>query len=726
MNSIATTFPNKGLSRMDRALSGGRTWLLAALILRLTMSSSSANHAIVYVSPTGNDSNSGTSARVRRGSHDGPLRTLEAARNEVARIKASGRAAGPIHIRFAPGAYPLRRPVTFGPNDGGSAETPIIYEAEQAGNTSTGLNPTVLFDAGQRLHYRATTPTGLWQYDIPTGTPPFDQLYVNGRRATPARTPNRFWYHMTAKYKVSADRPLANAAGRAFCVPDDVFAKLKSLSPHALAQTIVVVYHSWEISRHHIESMDATQNGVILAGPGAPWAFMEWGAQQRFHLEGVPGEEDTPGEWSVVDDRTVVYRPQPGERPENTAAVVPTCEQAIVIAGAPDRKVDHLTFRGLSFRNTGYKLPRDGHGDGQAAASVPAVVQVDHASHVSFEGCDIAHSGIYGIWFREGCTDCQVERSYLHDLGAGGVRIGETAIRPPGPSRTDHITVDNNILHETGRIFMGSTCVWIGQSGDNRVTHNDISDAFYTGISSGWTWGYTEALTLNNHIDYNRIHHIGQGVLSDMGGVYTLGNQRGSTVNHNVIHDVYSYDRYGRGGWGLYTDEGTTGMALEFNLVYNVKTGMFHQHYGRENVIRNNILVNSMDGQLQRSRVEDHLSFTFDHNIVSWQSSPLFSGSWKDNNVALNHNLYWNAGKPIDFEGMNLAAWQATGKDQGSIIADPQFVDPTHEDFRLKPTSPALKLGFIPFDPREAGLYGPVTWRALPIKFHYAPVEFVP
>ncbi len=53
----------------------------------------------------------------------------------------------------------------------------------------------------------------------------------------------------------------------------------------------------------------------------------------------------------------------------------------------------------------------------------------------------------------------------------------------------------------------------------------------------------------------------------------------------------------------------------------------------------------------------------------------------------------------------SLAEWQALGDDAHSINQDPLFVNPTYpaDDFRLRPDSPALKIGFVPFDPNQAG-----------------------
>jgi parallel beta-helix repeat protein len=257
--------------------------------------------------------------------------------------------------------------------------------------------------------------------------------------------------------------------------------------------------------------------------------------------------------------------------------------------------------------------------------------------------------------------------------------------------------VSGNHIHDCGHTYLSAVGVWIGHSPNNVVSRNHIHDLNYTGISVGWTWGYAESPAVGNLIEYNHIHDLGKGLLSDMGGIYTLGVSPGTVLRGNVIHDVVSYSY---GGWGIYLDEGSTHMLVEDNIVYRTKTGGFHQHYGKENIIRNNIFAFAKEGQIQRTRPEEHVSFTFEDNIVYWANeSPLFHGNWSGDNFKFDKNIYWNAaGKPFDFAGKSLEQWQVLGQDVHSLIADPMFADADKLDFRLKPGSPALKLGFRPID----------------------------
>ena len=185
-----------------------------------------------------------------------------------------------------------------------------------------------------------------------------------------------------------------------------------------------------------------------------------------------------------------------------------------------------------------------------------------------------------------------------------------------------------------------------------------------------------------------------------MSGIYTLGARPGTIVRNNVFHDVTAY-RYG--GWGIYFDEGSTGVVAENNLVYRTTHGGFHQHFGKDNVVRNNIFALGRDAQLQRTRQEDHRSFTFERNIVYGLGEQFLAGRW-EGQVVLDHNLYWRPGGAVRFGKLTWEQWRRQGQDGNSLLADPLFVAPQKGDFRLQPGSPAEKIGFKPPDFSTVGV----------------------
>jgi len=682
---------------------------IPAIAILLCCATATAQPVTLFVSPRGNDAWSGTLADPDAGKTDGPLSTLAGARDKLRSLKQQGTLADGAIVSIAEGVYTIETPVEFTPDDSGSATAPIVYRAK----------PGTAIVSGGRILSGWKAEGNLWACSLAdhSGWNP-ESLYVNGERRQRARTPNpkNPWgdnpvdadtFFMQSPFEETSANGEKSRSGTKFIYRDGDLQAWPDLD-----QAIFTIYHSWETSLMRVKQLD-TANRVVEFTGGARWAYGQWQPDQRYYVENVRAALDQPGEWYLDEkEHTLYYWPMPGETTGNSTIVAPVAKQLLALKGdaATGKFVEHLRFEGLSFEHTDYTIEPEGHSDAQAAYSVNAAAELSAARHCVFERCTVQHVGNYGVWFRFGAQHNTLRQCELYDLGAGGVRLGEGGDPATPAEAASHNTVDNCLIHEGGRIFRGAVGVWIGRSSYNQITHNEIRNFRYTGVSVGWSWGYDPSSAHHNRIENNHIHHIGLGQLNDMGGIYTLGISPGTALRGNVIHDVWSHPRL-YGGWGLYTDEGSSNILIENNLVYDVRTGSFHQHYGRDNWIINNILAFSAEPQIVRSREEDHNSFMFERNIVIFDNGSLLGSTWKNGNWLSDYNLFWDtSGKAPEFSGRSFDEWRAQGFDRHGLVADPKFVDPAKRDFRFAAGSPAPSLGFQVFDFTKAGLYGDESW----------------
>jgi len=674
----------------------------------------------IYVSTVGNDTWSGRLGEPNVDGTDGPLASVQRARDIIRETKASGGLTTPVTVVLRGGVYPQTEPIVFTAADSGTKECPITYQAypdEQP--ILSGGHVIQGWQADDSEQSRTRCEGKLWRVSVPAtttgGKRSFNQLFVNGQRRTRARVPNKGSFLRT-------DGPASKGNSREFYFHEGDVKEWDDLR-----EVIFVVYHSWETSIHHVRSVD-NEACLVELHESAPWAMGQWERQQRYYVENVFEELDEPGEWYLNRvTGTLHYYPMPGETMAEVEVVAPELTSTLVNFNgdaAKDQVIEHLHFRSISFLHSNANLSRL-QNPGQGEIYQPGLIMATGLRHASFENCTIAHTGAHGIWLAAGCEDNRVERCHIHDLGGGGVYIGrgwgvQEATLPQG------IVLDNNFIHDGSYLFHGAHGVWIGKSSYNKVTHNEISNFDYSGISCGWSWGFQPSSAHHNLLDYNHIHHLGNGDgLSDMGGIYTLGVSPGTTERNNHIHHVYNYAQVSHGS-GVYPDEGSSEILIENNVVYRVRTCPLFQHYGKDNLVRNNIFAMGGKGQLQRCRDDKPCHYIAEGNIVYGEIEQMLGGVWKSGDWKLDKNVYWSTAGAPKFTDMDFATWQAKGNDVGSIVADPLFVDAANDDFRLKPKSPALKLGFQPIDLSKTGLYGKTEWVELPKQYENRPLNEIP
>ena len=655
----------------------------------------------LFVSPEGDDAWSGKRPQPNARKTDGPFATVSAAQKAIRKLKKKAPLDCPVRVCLRGGMYSLKAPLTFTPADSGEFTLQIRENVRQDHTVvyAAYQDETPVLSGGRRIEgWKAETLNGqkVWVARIPEvkrGRWNFHQLWVNGARRQRTRLPRGggfFRIGKLARIVSHKGHPWSHGDDRFIYCEDNLSADWRNLQ-----DVEVLVCNYWVDSRMAIQRIEPKKRRVIFDRKSRNNLLDDRPVDGKrigacYWVENVFETLQDPGQWYL--DRSegkLYYLPMPGEDMDTAEVVAPRLEQVVRVEGTSleGDPAAHIRFEGIAFSHTEWTLPEGVAASNQAANEAPAAISVQEAHDIRFERCAVEHVGAYGIECLDATRDVEIVGCRIADLGAGGIKVWH------GCRRT---LVSDNEIGDGGHIYHAGVGVLVGQSSANRIVHNHIHDFFYTGISVGWCWGYAEGHAYGNILEYNHIHDIGHGLLSDMGGIYLLSVAPGTRIRFNLIHDIWSRTY---GGWGIYPDEGSSHLLVENNLAYNTKCGGFHQHYGRENLVRNNIFALARLNQLHRTRVEAHDSFTFEKNIIYFTEGAVWTGNWRENRAAIRNNLYFDPRrKRLDFGGMTFKQWQARGLDEGSLIADPGFVNPDKHDFRLKENSPAFKLGFVPFD----------------------------
>lgn len=637
----------------------------------------------------------------------GEFPTPGAAVAKVAEMRRSGGLAAneTAVIRIGAGTYELPDTLEVSGKDLG----PVRFVGEGAERS--------VVSGGRKLGPFTEGPGGIWHCKVPEELV-FEQLWINGRRAQCAKAPNDFYYYIRGE----ASRKIIEKLGgrHAFVADDFAFDCLDRTPADEIGDVMIHVYWAWDDDKRTIGRYHRKSGTIVLKTPvGRDFLQWRWWCP-RFTIENCRAALDAPGEWFLDRRKSeILYIPLPGEKASETTALAPALKTILSVHDVKD-----VSFENIRFACNGWRVGK-GLFSRQSGAETDAAIRIRDARNIHFRNCEIVHTADYGIWFEEGVYDSSIRHSYLHDLGGGGARIGERWWNAHDRVSA-RVVVDDNIITDGGHVFPAGTGVYLTYATDCEITHNDISDLYYSGVCCGYIWGFSNSPSRRHKINWNHIHHLGKGVMSDMGFIYTLGNNAGTVIAGNHGHDMFSYGYTGSGGTGLYPDEGSNEELWTSNLIHHTKTSALSMNYGTKCTFVNNIFAfpskprASVAGRWT-PKSERGLALAVTNNIFVW-SSPC--AGWHGEpegapatvaDLAFGKNLWWSIDgvKANDFNGGSWEQWQRSGQDAGSVVADPQFVDWKNGDWRLRPESPAFKLGFKEWDYTLAGVRKEdPAWRA--------------
>lgn len=682
-----------------------------------------------FVATNGNDSWSGRLPEPNADRTDGPFASLKRARDAV-REEISKGLKKDIVVLIRGGTYYLEETVVFGLQDSGGSFT-ITYAAYP------GEKP--VFSGGVKIEgwrkleeeeepevWKRLPPEArgkVWVADVPAELGRFYTLYDGDKRLPRARSagfmPEKEGTYDLLYFPKGAIRNWPNL--------EDVEIVIRPTNP-------------WVVNILSLESVDETACVAKTAIPGTyPLTKLVRGPDRdspSCWVENVIDFLDEPGEWVLNTRERRLYLWPRGDSPGDQI-IAPRLRELIRVEGKidfdgpEDTPVRNLVFKGLTFTHGDRDVwTKDDAGlqhDWEMYDKANALVRLRGAEGCVIEECHFKNSGGTAIRLDLYCQNNRITKNLIEHMGGTGILL--CGYGPGTKDVNKRNEVSNNHIHHCGEIYWHSAGIFIWQSGENLIANNLIHDMPYNGIVvSGVRPSYFNtpdkrecSRTIrwkevgdarewqdiipflharNNIIENNEIYRVME-MLADGNGIYISGAGEGNIIRRNYIHHVL-----GRGtNAAIRTDGWQRGTTITENIIYKCRGGITRKSL---NHIENNIIVDIEEGgyiqfrsfpgeeKTYGSRIQKNIFYCSGERAVFYEARATRAVTLPKDCEA-DYNLFYCAGNP-EWSSKYLEELRREGIEKHSISADPLFVDIENGDFRLKPDSPALKLGFKPID----------------------------
>ena len=588
------------------ALAGATALGIATLLAGVPAALAAPAPVAFYVSPTGSDSNSGTS-------QSSPFQTLQKAQTAVRAVDQS--ASGPITVYLAGGDYRLTSPLTFTTADSGTTGD-IWWRAE------SGAAPVISGGTQISGWTKHDSSKNIWEAPAPAGLST-RQLYVNGTRAQRASGAIPVKVKQTATgYTTSSGDPMAswaNQSGIDFIYQGGLGAWTDPSCPVAkiTSTAITMAQPCWNNSTKRVMRTDGSGRTYELVG-------RESITESPTSIENAYPLLTKPGQWYLDPTaHEVYYIPRSGENLASADVEAANLQTLLSIHGSASAPIHGIGFQGIQFSYATDTTPDTPTGFSEIQATytitgdsgyktqglctfvsggtcpygnwtkMPGNVSLGYDTNIHFDHDYFTHLGAAGLDLGDGSQNDTVTACVFTDISGNGLDVGGVDANEPSAAQqtTGNVIKDSHFTNIADE-YQGGVAIDVGYVATSTFQNNQIDHVPYSGISVGWG-GWPDKVKLPAEPNYSHgnafadnLIYDHMSVLSDGGGIYTNGITgtslaTGEHITGNVIHDNKA-----TAGHGIYTDNGASYITITGNAEYNINSNVWgsnHTNYTLNN-----------------------------------------------------------------------------------------------------------------------------------------------